>query len=119
MRTFGERAREKYERLAECDVTTVSWKKLSPSTPYYFFVPRSEKYRREYERCWKVNDVFPVNTSGIVTARDKFVVDLDRADLKKRIELFCDPERIGRGRHNSSGPQRKLRMARSAKPAAS
>jgi predicted helicase len=83
---------EKYERLSDCDLTTVSWKELSPSTPYYFFVPRSEKHRREYERCWQVKDAFPMNTSGIVTARDQFVVDLDRADLKKRIELFCDPE---------------------------
>jgi predicted helicase len=84
--------REKYERLLECDMTTVCWRELSPSTPYYFFVPRSEKHRREYERCWQVKDAFPMNTSGIVTARDQFVVDLDRADLKKRIELFCDPD---------------------------
>ena len=33
-----------------------------------------------------------MNTSGIVTARDQFVVDLDPADLKKRIELFCNRE---------------------------
>jgi predicted helicase len=83
---------EKYECLAECDVAGTSWKKLSPSTPYYFFVPRSEKHRREYERFWKVKDVFPISTSGIVTARDHFVVDLDRADLKRRIETFCDAE---------------------------
>ena len=84
-------APKKYERLWECDLTTVSWKKLSPTTPYYFFVPRTEKYRREYEACWKVNDAFPMNTSGIVAARDKFVIDLDQDELKKRIELFCDP----------------------------
>ena len=83
---------EKYERLLDCDVATVSWKELSPSTPYYFFVPRSEKHRREYERFWKVKDAFPMNTSGIVTARDQFVVDLDRAELNRRIELFCDPD---------------------------
>jgi len=88
---WGTRS-EKCERLLESDLTTVSWRKLSPSTPFYFFVPRSERYRREYECCWKVKDAFPLNTSGIVTARDQFVVDLNRADLKKRIELFCDPD---------------------------
>lgn len=82
---------KKYERLLECDLASVSWKQLSPSTPYYFFVQRSEKHRREYEGYWKINDVFPANTSGIVTARDQFVVDMDRAELKNRIELFCDP----------------------------
>ncbi len=66
---WGSRPK-KYERLSACDVASTSWKELSPSTPYYFFVPRSEKHRREYEGCWKVGDVFPVNTSGIVTARD-------------------------------------------------
>ncbi|MGA2031165.1 MAG: type ISP restriction/modification enzyme [Thermoguttaceae bacterium] len=83
---------EKYDRLLDCDLATVSWKELTPTTPYYFFVPRNERHRREYEHGWKVNDAFPMNTSGIVTARDKFVVDLDRSDLKARIELFCDPE---------------------------
>ena len=83
---------EKYERLGDCDVSSVSWKKLSPSTPYYFFVPRSEKYRREYERLWTVKDILPVNTSGIVTARDPLAVDMDQADLRKRIDVFCDME---------------------------
>ena len=88
---WGLRAK-KYERLAQRDVTTVPWKKLSPSTPYYFFVPRSERYRREYERCWKVTEAFPLNPPGIVTARDQFVVDLDLASLKRRIDLFCNRE---------------------------
>jgi predicted helicase len=88
---------EKYERLLDCDVATVSWKELSPSTPYYFFVPRNEKHRREYERFWNVKDAFPMSTSGIVTARDHFVVDLDQADLKRRIELFCDPDESDEG----------------------
>ena len=85
---YGTRE-SKYERLADSDITTTKWTKLHPATPYYFFIRRSEKYRREYEACWKINDVFPVNTSGIVTARDRFVVDVDRGELKKRIELFC------------------------------
>jgi hypothetical protein len=85
---WGSRA-EKLKHLWNSDLTTIAWKKVTPSKPYYFFVPRSERYRREYESYWKVNEVFPVNTSGIVTARDGFVVDMDYADLKKRIDYFC------------------------------
>ena len=78
---------EKYKQLAEHDVTTIAAKELSPSAPYYFFVPRVEKHRREYEKYWKLPDAMPVYVAGFITARDHFVVDFDRRDLLSRIGL--------------------------------
>ena len=68
----------KYERLLENDIKTIKWEKLSPNSPYYFFVQREEKGREIYEKFWKITDIFPVNCVGIVTARDKFVIDFDK-----------------------------------------
>ncbi|MFH1882381.1 MAG: type ISP restriction/modification enzyme [Planctomycetota bacterium] len=44
----------------------------------------------EYEKGWKINEIMPVNSVGIVTSRDDFVIDFDENKLKKRIVEFLD-----------------------------
>jgi hypothetical protein len=74
--------------LSENNMKTTNWQKLIPTSPYYFFIPREEKGREKYEKYWKVTDIFPINVTGIVTARDHFVIDFDREVLKRRIVMF-------------------------------
>ena len=81
---------DKYRWLLRNDIETTDWEELKPSSPFYFFVPRKETYWDIYEKFWKVTDIFPVNCTGIVTARDKFVIDFDREPLRRRIEMFWD-----------------------------
>ena len=81
---------DKYRWLLRNDIETTKWEELKPSRPFYFFVPRKETGREDYEKFWKVTDIFPVNSVGIVTARDKFVIDFDREALKRRIAMFRD-----------------------------
>jgi len=64
------------------------WDDLEPHSPYYLFVPRDETNLVEYMKGWKVTDIFPVNSVGIVTARDDFVLDFDGKELRNRIEEF-------------------------------
>lgn len=78
----------KYQRLDGPASSEIPATHVDPHTPHYFFVPRDESHRVEYEAGWKVTDVFPVYTSGIVTARDAFVVDFDRESLLQRIAEF-------------------------------
>jgi len=78
----------KYYTLAETDITSTDWDKLQPNSPFYFFVPRNEELRPEYERGWKITDVLPTNSVGIVTSRDHFVLDFDEIVLKRRIADF-------------------------------
>jgi len=78
----------KYDWLLENDIKTINWVKLSPTSPYYFFVQREERGREIYENYWKITDIFPVNCVGIVTARDKFAIDFDMGALKRRIAMF-------------------------------
>ena len=78
----------KYQALAESDITSTDWVELQPNSPFYFFVPRDEELRPEYEQGWKITDVLPTNSVGIVTSRDHFVLDFDEALLKERITHF-------------------------------
>ena len=64
----------KYGWLRENNIKTTEWAELSPLSPNYLFVPRDEALSKEYQDFAKITDIFPVNSVGIVTARDKLVV---------------------------------------------
>uniref|UniRef100_A0A7C6AA07 site-specific DNA-methyltransferase (adenine-specific) n=1 Tax=candidate division WOR-3 bacterium TaxID=2052148 RepID=A0A7C6AA07_UNCW3 len=81
---------KKYKWLLDNDIKTTQWKKLTPKSQFYLFVPREEKLLKIYDSYYKITDIFPVNSVGIVTARDNFVIDIDKEALKRRIRIFCD-----------------------------
>jgi predicted helicase len=78
----------KYDWLAKHTVAQTEFSPLKPDSPYYFFIPQNNANRTEYDNCWKINDVMPVNYPGFITARDHFVVDVDKGDLLERIGNF-------------------------------
>jgi len=78
----------KYETLLKNDIKTTEWKKLSPKSEFYLFIPRDEKLLAEYEKHPKITNIFPLNSVGIVTSRDSFVIDKDSKKLLKTIRLF-------------------------------
>jgi len=78
----------KYDWLTNNDTTTTKWQEIAPKSESYFFVPRDEKLLELYEKSLKITDIFPVNSVGVVTARDKFAIDFDKNVLKRRITMF-------------------------------
>ncbi|MCX5783916.1 MAG: N-6 DNA methylase [Elusimicrobia bacterium] len=80
----------KYEFCNSKDIKTAKFKEIKYSEPYYFFVPKDFSDQKEYETGFKINELFPINTTGVVTARDGFVIDIDKTALLKRIEAFTD-----------------------------
>lgn len=83
---------EKYEWLSENDVETTDWEEINPTSNFYLFKFRDEELLDQYQTYPKVTDIFPVNSVGIVTARDDFVIDFDKEDLKSRIQMFRNPD---------------------------
>ncbi|MBI2304688.1 MAG: N-6 DNA methylase [Chloroflexi bacterium] len=79
---WGLRA-AKYRNLSETDVSTTDWAELKPDSPFYFFVRREEELRPEYERGWKVTDIFPVNSVGIVTGQDRETIGLTEEEANR------------------------------------
>ena len=80
----------KYDILSGTDLDMTEWTELTPTSPFYFFNPYEEKLKPEYDKGWKVTEIFPVNSTGIVTARDEFVIDFEPNPIKQRIEIFLD-----------------------------
>ena len=88
-------AREaKYEWLDAHDAETTRWHKLTPRAGSYLFIPRDESLLRTYERFQSIPDIFPVNSVGIVTARDKLCIQWTAEEMWHTVNHFAnsDPE---------------------------
>ncbi|TFB08454.1 DNA methyltransferase [Candidatus Atribacteria bacterium MT.SAG.1] len=81
---------EKYDWLDQNVFNIESYKKIKPLSPWYFFIPRNTLHIQKYLKWKNINEIFPVNNVGIVTARDKFAIDFDQNILKNRIRQFRD-----------------------------
>jgi predicted helicase len=92
---------EKYRTLSGTDLSNTDWVELKPSSPFYLFVPRSEELLPEYEKYWKITEMFPINSVGIVTSRDHFVLDFDEISLHERIAVFRGIDRSDEEVRNS------------------
>jgi predicted helicase len=89
MDLYGLRSK-KYEQLFDLDINKTPWKILTPQAPFFLFRPQNIELLPEYETGWKINDIFPVNSTGIKTHRDHFALDFDREVLRQRIMEFRD-----------------------------
>jgi hypothetical protein len=78
----------KYKALAELDLQSTPWQELQPHSPYYLFVPQVMDLRAEYDRGWPVNEIFPVNSVGIVTARDHLAVRWSPEEVWATVQEF-------------------------------
>lgn len=78
----------KYERLLHSKFSGLELAPLRPNSPYYFFVPRVETHRAEYEGGISLTELMTTHSTGVVTARDEIVIDFDKDALLKRIGAF-------------------------------
>ncbi|MFZ6053477.1 type ISP restriction/modification enzyme [Halocola ammonii] len=84
---YGDRQR-KYETLASGSVNTLNFIELPMKLPMYFMVQKNFELQDEYNQGVKLNELFNLNSIGIVTSRDSFVIDRSRHELETRIENF-------------------------------
>jgi predicted helicase len=106
---------EKYKFLLENDVKTTKWQELKPTTPYYFFVPKDFALQSEYDKFWKVTEIFKEWSFGITTSRDHFVVGFSKEEIVQRLRVFTgnlSDELVKEGLHLKDTRTWKLSEAR-------
>jgi predicted helicase len=69
----------KYDFLRTETLESIRWTPLTPRAPMYLFVPQGivpqgTALEAEYQRGWRIPDIFPVHSVGIVTARDPLTI---------------------------------------------
>jgi predicted helicase len=80
----------KYQFLTTNSLKDIEWTKVEVSTPNYFLIPKNNNLLGIYNKSFAIDNMFPINVTGMVTARDAIVIDFDKNILKERIESFCN-----------------------------
>ncbi len=75
----------KYDFLIENYLNNIDFKELSPEKPYLFFVPKNNFGSAEYENGFKVDQIFPLNNVGFVTANDGLNISMSKNEQKIKI----------------------------------
>lgn len=86
---FGLRE-NKYSWLNQHTIKNIKWERIFPGAEFYLFIPTDNKLAEHYNSFYKITEIFPLNSVGIVTARDNFVIDFDKTKLEQRIRQFRD-----------------------------
>ena len=91
---YGSRE-HKYDWLDAHDHDSAEWREIDPGSPNYLFVPRDEALEAAYLRFAAVPGVFPVNSVGIVTARDRLTIRSSDEEVWNTVRVFSgmEPER--------------------------
>jgi predicted helicase len=76
---------KKYAYLNAESVHTTQFSELSPTSPFYLYVPQDTDLRYEYERYVSVTELFPVNNMGVTTGDDNRFVAFAPSDFEPRI----------------------------------
>lgn len=82
---FGGRE-SKYETLSNSDLRNVKWTELKPEEPYYFLVPKDFSLQEEYEKGFKIDELFKVQTTGITTCKD----NVNYWDTPEKVKKMAD-----------------------------
>lgn len=83
---------DKYESLSKNDIKTVKWKEIAPKPGNYLLTPFDAAFEDNYVKFIKITDIFPVNSVGIVTAKDKLTIQWGPDEVYRTITGFSKLE---------------------------
>lgn len=86
---YGSRKR-KYDLLNNMTLKNTSFVKLDIATPLYLFVPQKAEGKTEYNQGFSINELMPINVTGLVSARDGLVINASKDKLEENIKTFID-----------------------------
>lgn len=89
----------KYTWLEEHDFEHTTWQELQPGSESYLFVPQDRAKAAQYESFIAMDELFPVSSVGIVTARDSLTIHWTPEKTWTTVRVFSgmDPELARQG----------------------
>ncbi len=88
---FGKRE-DKYVFLLENSINSIKWSKIEYSKPTYFFVPKNDEGKIGYIKGFKIDELFSLNTTGIVTAIDKLSIFQTVTELQQTTQKIINSQ---------------------------
>ena len=84
---WGSR-QKKYQWLQNNTLDTIKWRIFTPKPPFYLFVPLDENLITEYEMYWKITDIMPLYSSGLITSRDNLTIKNTPNEIEEIVQTF-------------------------------
>ena len=84
---YGKK-RVKREFLNSHSLTSVAWTDLTPVAPDYFFVPKDFTMQEEYERGFRIDQLFKHYNSGVQSKRDELNIFFNDEERKAVLRDF-------------------------------
>ena len=86
---FGKRE-IKYDFLSEKTLNLIPFKELENKPPLYFMVQKDLSLDKIYSMGFALNDIYNLNSLGLLTKRDKFITDFEKTSIVKKLNDFID-----------------------------
>ena len=77
---------QKYDFLDGATLENVGYEEMKPMAPMYFFVPKNFDLQEEYDKGFKVDELFNVSSVSVVTAKDAILVDMNENILFAKVK---------------------------------
>ncbi|MCG8828535.1 N-6 DNA methylase [Tenacibaculum dicentrarchi] len=84
---FGKRT-SKYDFLNDNNLKSINFVELPNKAPNYFMVQKDFELEDEYNKGFLISNLYKLQSMGITSARDSFIIDIDKNKLKNRIINF-------------------------------
>lgn len=81
---------KKYQFLLNNSVSTIPYTLLQNKAPNYFMIPQNTSLEDVYSQFISINELFPIGSVGIVTARDEFTIKQRKEDVTATIKNFLE-----------------------------
>ena len=75
----------KFNWLDSHDLANAGFTDVTPQAPYYFFKPTNDTGREEYEKGFKLDELMPFQTMGVVSANDN--LNISFTDREQRLKI--------------------------------
>ena len=82
---------QKYDFLDGASIDNIGFVELVPQSPMYFFVPKNFGLQEEYDKGFKVDDLFSQNSMGVTTGHDKELVSFHPFNTDSNVEYYYRP----------------------------
>jgi len=78
----------KYDELFKQSLSSFNWQSITPQEPMFALIPRDYTLEEEYQKGFAINEFMPVNSVGIVTARDPLTIANEKQEIWSRVQDF-------------------------------
>lgn len=82
---FGKRD-DKYDFLWSNNLKSIDYVELPNNTPNHYFVNKNFEEQENYDKGFKLTELFTQNTAGIVTAKDKVLINDSKKVLQQNVD---------------------------------